>query len=73
MTQMLATGPDLKYARNQLGITQQELADRMGVSVATVTRLEQRYIVKPATAHRYQDALATFPSLTSRADPPEAA
>ncbi len=68
MTQMLSTGPDLKHARNQRGITQQELADRMGVSVATVTRLEQRYIVKPATARRYEDALATFPSLTSPSD-----
>ena len=73
MTQMLLTGPDLKHARNQLGITQQALADRMGVSVATVTRIEQRYIVKPATARRFQDALATFPSLTSPVDGQDAA
>lgn len=73
MNHMLVTGPDLKHSRNQRGVTQQELADRMGVNVATVTRLESKYIVKPATARRYQDALATFPSLTTPAEPPAAA
>lgn len=73
MTGMLVTGPDLKSARQRQQVTQQELAERMGVSVATVTRLEGRFAVKPATARRYQDALATFPSLTSPAEPPEAA
>ena len=73
MTAMLLTGPDLKSARMRQAVTQQELAARMGVNVATVSRLEGKYALKPATARRYLDALATFPSLTSPAGPSDAA
>ena len=34
------TGPDLREARQSLGLTQQELADRLGVSRASVNRWE---------------------------------
>ena len=34
------TGPDLREARQSLGLTQQELAARLGVSRASVNRWE---------------------------------
>lgn len=73
MTDVLVTGMDLKIARIRQQVSATDLAARMGVSRATVTNIEQRAGVKPATADKYRAALATFPTLATPHNGPQAA
>lgn len=73
MTDVLTTGIDLKVQRIRRQVTGRALAERMGISTATLTRLEQRGAVQPDVAQRYRDALATFPALATPSDGQSAA
>lgn len=50
---------DLKEIRNKKGLTQQELADRVGVNRTVITRLETEVDYKPSvpTAQKIADIL----------------
>jgi DNA-binding transcriptional regulator YiaG len=51
------TGADLKEARERAGLTQQEVADRLGHSRQTLVSWEQRATVAPTKAKRYLEAV----------------
>lgn len=53
--------PRLKGARERKGLTQQELAERAGVSRPTVTRLEAGMQANPPTARKIAQALGCEP------------
>lgn len=62
-------GGSLKALRQGLGLTQQELAQRLGVGQAAISKIEQRGDVQISSLQRYVEALgarlrieATFPS-----------
>jgi transcriptional regulator with XRE-family HTH domain len=48
--------------RRQQALTQQELADRSGVSVTTINRLERGYTARPQTVRKLAEALGVAPS-----------
>lgn len=73
MTDVLLTGMDLKLERVARQVTATALAEKMGVSRSWLSMLEGRYSVKPEVSSRYLEALASFPSLASRSEPPAAA
>lgn len=73
MTDVLTNGMTLKLERIARYVKATDLAARMGVSRAYLSQLEARGAIQPEAADRYRKALATFPSLTSPAEPPEAA
>lgn len=50
-------GLDLKLRRTAAGVTQREIAERMGVSAQFVSHIEARRVVRAATASRYVAAL----------------
>lgn len=51
------TGADLRAARERAGLTQQEVADRLGHSRQTLVSWEQRASVAPTKARRYLEAV----------------
>ena len=54
---------NLKRTRQLAGLTQSQLAEKIGVHVLTVTRYETGKITpRPATLHRLGDALGVDPS-----------
>jgi transcriptional regulator with XRE-family HTH domain len=73
MTDVLISGLTLKLERVSQNVKATELAARMGVSRPYLSQVESRWSVDPKMAVRYREALATFPSLASPADPPQAA
>jgi DNA-binding transcriptional regulator YiaG len=54
------TGADLKTARERAGLTQQEVADRLGHSRQTLVSWEQRAAVAPTKARRYLEAVRSL-------------
>jgi DNA-binding XRE family transcriptional regulator len=73
MTDVLDTGMDLKVERIRRLVKATDLAERMGISRATLNRIEGLAGVKPGTALHYRAALATFPAVATAQDGPEAA
>jgi DNA-binding transcriptional regulator YiaG len=51
------TGADLKATRERSGLTQQEVADRLGHSRQTLVSWESRAMVAPTKAIRYLRAV----------------
>jgi transcriptional regulator with XRE-family HTH domain len=56
----MTTGPDLRLRRTAMGVTQTDLASRIGTSVSWVTRRESLANVKPKDAEKYLTGLRTF-------------
>jgi DNA-binding XRE family transcriptional regulator len=54
----MATGSELKEARELAGLTQEEIAAALGVHRVTVVSWEGKAEVKPSKAKRFRDALA---------------
>ncbi|MBM3678716.1 MAG: helix-turn-helix transcriptional regulator [Actinobacteria bacterium] len=52
-----AIGPELRRLREERGLTQAELARRLGITQPEVSRLEQRNDVRVSTATSYVRAL----------------
>lgn len=73
MTAMPVTGLSLKLRRVSADVKSSALAERMGVSSSTVSRLEGSRTVPEPKAVAYLDALATFPAVVSLSEPQEAA
>jgi DNA-binding Xre family transcriptional regulator len=73
MTDVLTTGVDLKVARIRRLVKATDLAAQMGVSRATLNRIEGLAGVKPEVAQRYMAALTAFPSVATAQEGPEAA
>lgn len=63
MNDVLITGMTLKLERVARQVKATDLAERMGVSRAYLSTLENRYAVKPDKAENYRKALATFPAI----------
>lgn len=54
--------PRLREHRENQGLSQQELADRSGISVATISRIESKERpVNPPTARKLANALGLHP------------
>jgi transcriptional regulator with XRE-family HTH domain len=60
-------GTDLKIARFRSGAGQADIAEIMGVSIATISRLENRVTLKPDQVEKFMDALATWSKKTTGA------
>ena len=56
------TVPGLYAQRRRQALTQQELADRAGVSLVTINRLERGYTARPQTVRKLATALGVEPS-----------
>jgi transcriptional regulator with XRE-family HTH domain len=54
--------PGLYPTRRSQALTQQELADRSGVSLTTINRLERGYTARPQTVRKLAEALGVTPS-----------
>jgi transcriptional regulator with XRE-family HTH domain len=54
--------PRMYAIRRQRALTQQELADRSGVSLTTINRLERGYTARPQTIRKLAEALGVEPS-----------
>jgi transcriptional regulator with XRE-family HTH domain len=48
--------------RRKQALTQQELANRAGVSLVTINRLERGYTARPQTVRKLAEALGVAPS-----------
>jgi transcriptional regulator with XRE-family HTH domain len=55
-------GIKLREWREQLALTQQELAERSGVGIATVSRIEQGQPALPSTRRKLAEALGMTPA-----------
>jgi transcriptional regulator with XRE-family HTH domain len=53
----MAEGQTLASLRSIAGLSQGEVADRLGISVPSVSETEHRDYVRPDTAARYQEAV----------------
>jgi transcriptional regulator with XRE-family HTH domain len=53
--------PRLYPTRRAQALTQQELADRSGVSLTTINRLERGYTARPQTVRKLAEALGVEP------------
>lgn len=62
----LTFGDDIRAARNQHGWTQEELAERAGVSRPTIARVERGDDVSTANLAKVADALGLEIRLTGR-------
>jgi len=51
------TGPELALLRKAAGVRAGSVAEELQVNPSTVTRLEQRTVVRSVTQLRYRDAL----------------
>ena len=51
------SGPELRAARQNVGLTQKLVADRMGVTRPRVVNLEKAENIEPTTVGRYLRAL----------------
>lgn len=62
-TSILRLGSDLRSCRQAAGLTQEELADRAGISVYTISNLERgkAHVPRSDTLHRWLDALSVPP------------
>jgi transcriptional regulator with XRE-family HTH domain len=69
----VADGPKLRQLRRQQGLSQEKLADRAGMSVATVARLElqPRATCRGRTLARLAAALGEQPSALAAPTPPD--
>jgi transcriptional regulator with XRE-family HTH domain len=54
--------PRLYARRLDRSLTQQELADRAGVSLVTVSRLERGYTARPQTIRKLAEVLGVEPN-----------
>lgn len=54
----MATGSELKEARELAGLTQEEVAAALGVHRVTVVSWEGKAEVKPSKAKRFREAVA---------------
>jgi transcriptional regulator with XRE-family HTH domain len=53
----MTAGRDLRYERQLRGLTQAEMAERLGTDRATIVRKEQQAEVNPLFVLRYREAL----------------
>lgn len=54
--------PSLYAYRRDQALTQQELAERSGVSLNTINRLERGYPARPPTVRKLAEALGVTPA-----------
>jgi type I restriction enzyme M protein len=66
------TGQDVKDLRDRLGITQEELAHRMGVSFFTISRWERKEKTNPIKSKIAQMMLAQIDAQSDNPPPPAA-
>ena len=67
------SGLDLKVERTKRDVKLIDLAKAMGRQASSVSRLESSRRVTDKAAAAYLEALATFPTVTTDAEPPQAA